>query len=179
MNEITLRFSRPVDLNESSLSVGGVNVARYPVTGYRYDAGTHTATWTLAFPMNVDRVTFALDPGAGAVGAGGAFPAIALYPMRGNADRNGLINIRDFIEERLRLGATTGRPSAGRAPYYYYYDIDADGRIGATDMAATWSNLGRKLPPNPAPASLPPPASPQETATSALSVPSVAEDLLR
>ena len=63
VDEVSLRFDRPVRVEESGLAVRGADGSAYGISGFRYDADTLTATWTLARPIN-EPVRLELDDGA-------------------------------------------------------------------------------------------------------------------
>jgi hypothetical protein len=61
LNQIQITFSGPVNVQESSLMVTGLNVAQYAFSGFSYNALTYTATWTLAAPIGRDKVLLDLQ----------------------------------------------------------------------------------------------------------------------
>ena len=61
LNQIQITFSGPVNVQESSLMVTGLNVAQYAFSGFSYNALTYTAIWTLAAPIGQDKVLLDLQ----------------------------------------------------------------------------------------------------------------------
>jgi hypothetical protein len=64
IDQISIRFSRDVNVTQGSLAVTGINVPAYSITGFAYDERTHTGTWTLGGAIGVDRVRLAIPAGA-------------------------------------------------------------------------------------------------------------------
>jgi len=63
IDEISIRFSADVRVEQDDLIVSGRRVPRYAVRSFRYDTDTLTATWRMARPFAYDRVTLVLDSG--------------------------------------------------------------------------------------------------------------------
>lgn len=55
IDQIKVRFSEPVAVGAGNLAMLGVNVPGASTATFNYDAGTFTATWTLAAPLSGDR----------------------------------------------------------------------------------------------------------------------------
>ena len=55
LNQVQIEFNENVNVQESSLTVTGINVAQYTFTNFSYDSSTFTATWTLSKPIRTDR----------------------------------------------------------------------------------------------------------------------------
>src|SRR5581483_523922 len=69
IDKVSITFDQDVTAKQADLAVRGVNTANYPVTGYTYDAGSKTATWTLGQALRNDKVLIDLDGDAGGVSA--------------------------------------------------------------------------------------------------------------
>jgi hypothetical protein len=148
LDRVTARVRRGThDLGVNDLRVRGANVVTYDVAGFTYDRASGLATWTLARPVENDRVVFEINT------AGDARPEVRL-PMdvlAGSADRNGQVDALDVAEVKARLTRTTespGTPGAPGAPGAYSHDADvnADGRINALDVSAVKRRLTSRLP---------------------------------
>ena len=61
LNQIQVTFNEPVNVQESNLSVTGVNVPSYAFSGFSYNPATFTATWKLTSPIGTDKVTITLN----------------------------------------------------------------------------------------------------------------------
>jgi hypothetical protein len=72
LNTISVRFNGAVNVASDDLSVAGVNLGAYGLTGFVYDAATFTATWLLDRFIPNDKITLTVDGDAGgAVDAAG------------------------------------------------------------------------------------------------------------
>jgi hypothetical protein len=57
IDQVTLRFDRPVNVDAADLVVSGSTTGAYPVSAFQYDEGTRVATWTLGRELSPrDRV---------------------------------------------------------------------------------------------------------------------------
>src|SRR5206468_717990 len=63
LDQVSIRFSENVAIDAGALVLHGVSVPTYTLSGFRYDATTHTATWSLAAPLGKDQVLIELDSG--------------------------------------------------------------------------------------------------------------------
>ena len=61
IDQIQIGFDTDVDVQQTSLALSGVNVANYSFVDFRYDAATHTATWTLSSPIKADTLHIDLE----------------------------------------------------------------------------------------------------------------------
>jgi hypothetical protein len=190
VDTVSITFDRDVEVGRDDLSVGGVRVVSYGVSGFAYDAGARTATWTLARPIRDDAVTIDLDADAGGVRAGGAaldgewagggddYPSgdgapggdfrFRLNVLPGDVNRDGRVNVRDFQDVRRRLFRTAAAPGTGAFAYTAFHDVTGDGRIGVTDLAAARAGHLRTLPTAPPPGIQRPLAAPREEVLGAL-----------
>jgi hypothetical protein len=66
INRVSIQFSKDVSVQQSDLSVRGVNVANYGFApnGFTYDPATLTATWTLNANVGRDKLLLDLDADA-------------------------------------------------------------------------------------------------------------------
>ena len=56
LNEILVQFSQPVNVTSSDLTLNGVNVPSYAISGFSYNSATNTATWTTAQNLKDDKI---------------------------------------------------------------------------------------------------------------------------
>ena len=165
INQVSLRFTAdPTGLEQGDLVVRGVNTPTYAVTGYSYDAGTRTGTWTLGTPIFNDKVRLFLDDalvggldgewldanaaesypsGDGTVGGDFGF---RFNVLRGDATQDGRVNALDLAFIKQRLNRTATNPGSGGAVYSVFADLTADGSINALDLAAARARLNDALP---------------------------------
>ena len=166
LNQITIRFSEDVSVQQADLAVVGVSVKEYAATDFRYDPRDRAATWTLAASIGTDRLTLDLDgDSAGAVvgaatgvrldgewaDAADAFPSgdgaaggdfrFRINVLRGDANRNGVVDPTDLLNVRRALGAT---PASSN--YSPFADLDGNGRVNVIDFLLARSNQRRRLP---------------------------------
>jgi len=163
IDQVRIRFDQDVVVQESQLSLRGVNVSApsLAVDGFSYDPATFTATWTLAAPLPADKVQLALSdqvfgqfgepldgewsngadsfPSGNGV-AGGPF-IFRLNSLPADGDRSGKVDTKDGIGVRQKLSPV---PSA--IAYSPFFDFNGDSRIDATDGAAVQANLFKSLP---------------------------------
>jgi hypothetical protein len=165
VDRITLTFNRDVRVDRNDLSVRGVNVADYPVSGFTYNPATKTATWTLGRPLGRDRVTLTLDadagdPAGGVTARDGAtrldgewadgahsFPSgdgspggdftFGFNVAPGDATRDGRLSAYDVLQVRARqaVPAPSDPRARLRTGYTVFHDLNGDGRINAVDVA--------------------------------------------
>ena len=166
VNQVTIRFSEDVTVQQADLLVGGVSVKEYAATAFRYDPRDRVATWTLAPNVGTERLTLDLDGDtAGAVvgaasgvrldgewaDAADSFPSgdgtaggdfrFRINVLRGDANRNGVVDAIDLLRVRLAHGSTTA--SANYSPFA---DLDGNGRVNVVDLLLARSNQRRRLP---------------------------------
>jgi streptogramin lyase len=60
VNQIQISFNEEVNIQQSSLTLSGVNQASYAFSGFTYNTATRTATWTLSGPINNDKLSLDL-----------------------------------------------------------------------------------------------------------------------
>jgi hypothetical protein len=60
-NQITITFTEDVHVDAGDLSLTGVSTPVYYFSAFRYDPIAHAATWTLAAPLDRDRLRIDLD----------------------------------------------------------------------------------------------------------------------
>jgi len=164
VNAVSLRFDADVasSLGQGDLVVRGVSTPTYTVTGFSYDAGTKTGTWTLSTPITNDKVRLFLDDAlvAGLDGewadstdtfpsgngtAGGDF-AFRFNVLRGDATQDFRVNALDLSFIRQRLNKTATNPGVSGAIYSPFADLTADGTINALDLSAARQRINNALP---------------------------------
>jgi len=167
LNEITVEFSDyPVSADADDLTVSGLTVPDYPVTGVRIrnntaTTGRTTITWTLGRPLGNDRIRLHFKVGPDGVNIGG-------YPIDGDGD--GTLG-GDFTHRfDVLAGDVDGGSDVSPAefvfirrqlfrvvsPLPYLYDIrsdlDGSGRIDSRDLLVVRRNTYAHLPYDPPPA---------------------------
>ena len=147
LDHVSLRFSAPVSVDQAMLAVQGLVVERYDLSGFRYDADTRTATWTLANPPAGDLLRVELTGGPSAQGPTSFHSLLETLPGDSNGD--GRVNALDLVEVRRRVNTRPG--SVSGAGYRVFSDIDGSGTINALDLALVKRSLNQTLPPPPAP----------------------------
>ncbi|MEX2188993.1 MAG: beta-propeller fold lactonase family protein [Pirellulales bacterium] len=156
VDQIRVRFTDDVVIGATDLNVAG-NAAIVAVSGFSYDAATHTATWTLTAPLSagewmiaivdgvaspsgvrLDGETSALSPRwpSGDGIPGGSFAAsVQIAP--GDADGDGSTDSVDAAVVRAALFSF-----AGSQRYDPLADIDANGRVNYVDFILARNALG-------------------------------------
>jgi len=158
IDTISVAFSEDVVVGQGDLAISGVNVPAYTITGFNYDAIAHTATWTLAAPINTDRLAITLvDSVHDALGhaldgqwhdgtsafpsgdgtAGGSF-RFAVNVLPGDANHDGVVNAVDAALVMANWGVSGAVLIPG--------DFTGDGRVDANDEAILGSRWGARLP---------------------------------
>ncbi|HVU86190.1 MAG TPA: peptidylprolyl isomerase [Pirellulales bacterium] len=171
LNEIRVQFNEPVNVQQGSLTLTGLNVAQYTITGFSYDAANYSAVWTLSKPIGADRVQIHLaSTGLNAVTdlsgnpldgdwtdgaraypsgngqAGGDFN-FSFNVLPGDVNRDGIVNVQDLALvssswlASLQNGAFNGFP---------WIDPNGDGIINAQDLATLSASWTKGLPAQPA-----------------------------
>jgi len=56
LDQIQIVFTEDVNVSQASLTLTGVNVPTYAISGFSYNPSTLTATWTLSSPIGIDRL---------------------------------------------------------------------------------------------------------------------------
>ena len=173
IDQLSVRFSHSVVASDHDLSVAGLNLAEYAVTGFAYDASTRTATWTLAQPLGKDRVLLDLDGDDGGVSGvdgrrldgewsgpqpSGAYPFASgdgspggdflfrLNILPGDVNRSGAVLANDFSNVKKKFFSTAVNPGAGDAAYSVFHDLDGSGTILASDFADVKKRFFNRLP---------------------------------
>lgn len=159
VNQIKLTFNEDVAVGSSDLTVTGVNVPSYTVTGFVYDADSRTAVWTLDRALPADHVTVALSDSVTDMAgnrldgnrdgvAGGQFK-FTFNSLPGDVNADGVVNNAD-------LGETIARNFnfVGSADFSLAADIDGDGRITVRDAIAVRNRMGTTLGPLTPPAAV-------------------------
>lgn len=163
IDQISIRFrafgGRTI-VQQEDLAVRGVVRPVYAYAGFRYDAETDTATWTLSRPIGCDRLLLDLngDPPDGVREGiegnylgdflqGGDF-RLRLDVLSGDGVRDGRVNALDLAAVKGTLNRSTSNLGRGSSnPYTILSDHNADGRINALDMSAVKQRLNTELPP--------------------------------
>ncbi len=165
VDQIRITFDQDVRVEQSDLSISGVNRTAYGFDNFTYDPASHTATWTLAEPVYNDKLLLdldgnGLDPVAnlanevldgnwtnaessypsGDATAGGDFEFL-LNVLTGDADGNGTVNAADTALVSGAEGKAAGQPG-----YSALFDIDGDAGIDAADTAEVSAALGSSSP---------------------------------
>jgi hypothetical protein len=163
VNKIRVTFSEDVVVAAADLSVSGVNQTAYAFSGFTYDPGTHTATWTLAAPFGLDKLMLDLDADglapvrsvstgevlAGAWtdgqssfpsgnGQGGADFQFRFNVLPGNANGNAWVEGADLNIVLSHYNQTGMTWAQG--------DFNGDGTVNGADMNTVLSNYNQTLP---------------------------------
>jgi hypothetical protein len=151
INQISVRFDEDVAATTTDLVVNGVNVASYNVASVAYDPVTSTATWTLAQPIQTDRVTISFAGVEDLAGndLSGASTA-TVRALAGDSDRDGDVDNADFQASR-----TAQFTAIGGAGYGIFLDTDANGAINILDWQNVFTRIGTTVPSPPAPSAAP------------------------
>lgn len=149
LNQVTIRFTRDVEVARDDLKIRGVSVPEYQVDDFDYDPVARAATWTLERPIGADRLTLTLN---GAALSGPAEDAADyVFPLNvlpGDAFRDGAVNAADLAYVWRRNSTSTGHFYGSTLGFTYqiFADVTGDGRINELDLGAAKRNLNRKLP---------------------------------
>jgi hypothetical protein len=180
VNQVSVRFTRDVVVEQRHLVVRGVSVPVYPVAAFAYDPATHVATWTLGQTIAGDRIVLDLDGdfrtfgvvGTGTYGqlldgdwaTGGAFPSgdgtaagdfrFRFDVLPGNVNRVNSVLADDFSAVKSRFFRSTASPGSGATAYTIFHDVDGNGSVIADDFSFVKSRFFSTLP-GPEPAALP------------------------
>ena len=170
LNQVSIAFSSDVTVAQRHLSVRGVNVANYPVTGFAYNPSTYTATWTLGREIPADKLLLDLDGDVASGGVsgggmmldgdwstGGNFPSgngaaggdfrFRLNVLPGDVDRSGSVLANDFSEVKKKFFTSTAAPGpAGAGQYSVLHDVDGSGSILANDFSEVKKRFFNALP---------------------------------
>jgi hypothetical protein len=164
INQITITFNEDVVIDEADLSLSGANTAAYHFGAFHYDPIQHAATWTLAAPLNKDRLRIDLDAsGADAVQdlegnvldgewtnnsstisgngtAGGDFE-FNFNVLPTDVNNTGGITSYDYVYIRQLEGKITTDTG-----YLAKRDIDGNGVINSTDWQKALDRMSQTLP---------------------------------
>jgi len=149
IDQVRIVFSKDVVIQQSDLSLLGVNVPAYTFSDFSYDSGTSTATWTLTGPVDSEKLLIVLGdtvqdqsgspldgewtdgastyPSGDGV-AGGNFQ-FCFNVLPGDVDRNGSVLGNDVIATRNAQFTSPGDPG-----YSIFYDVDGSGSILGNDV---------------------------------------------
>ncbi len=162
LNEIRVQFTEDLNVQQDSLTVTGLTVPQYAISGFSYDVSSHVATWTLAQPIGADRVQIHLaSTGPYAVTdlsgnpldgewtdhvsafpsgdgqAGGDFN-FSFNVLPGDVNQDGIVNTQD-----LALVSSTWLASLQTGVFngFPWIDPNGDGIVNSQDLAiisASW-----------------------------------------
>ncbi|HZN69444.1 MAG TPA: choice-of-anchor Q domain-containing protein [Tepidisphaeraceae bacterium] len=171
VNQIAIRFDRPVTVSESNLTVTSASGAVYPFSAFVYFSTTRTAMWIVNRLVPNDRVLLDLDAGPGGVNAAGVpldgewadgarpFPSgdgapggdfqFRINVVPGDANRNGNVSPTDFGSVRSAVGRSTADVGVPPRNYTVFRDVNGSGSVSPTDIGTVRANMGRALPPPP------------------------------
>jgi hypothetical protein len=163
---ISVRFTEDVVVSSAMLTVRSANGSRYSVGSiFVYDEQTFTATW-LTGVSTADRIRLELPSGPDGVhdysgdaldgewadgadaypsgdGAPGGDFNFGLNVLVGDADRNGRVDVRDWMEVRRRQD-NPDFPNPAR--YSVFADVDGSGQVNSRDLLLVRRQLGISLP---------------------------------
>jgi len=149
LDQVIIVFSEDALVVQEDLALYGVSVAQYATSGFRYDADSQTATWTLSAPLAADKLLLSLADtvtdaagnaldgewadgismcGSGDGQAGGDF-VYRLNVLPGDVDQNGEVRSSDVIKVRRRGNTAWGDPE-----YSPHSDVDGSGEIRSSDV---------------------------------------------
>jgi hypothetical protein len=163
VDTVIIHFSEHVIVSEGDLVITGVNTVGYPSSGFQYDAGTFTATWTLPGAIVADRLVLNLkdsvhDPGNNAIDGNwsdgsSSFPSgnnqresndhfqFRLNVLPGDVDGNNTVGRGDIVAALRLIGRDTTD-----ANYDARVDITADGQIDINDLRGILLRNSSRLP---------------------------------
>jgi uncharacterized delta-60 repeat protein len=140
INRIALVFDQPVSVALGDLTLTGLG-GPVALGGFAYNAVTRTATWTLAQPLGINRLTMVAS-GTGIVGqtnglAMGADLVRRFAVLPGDLDGNGIVTL---------LEANTVKRNIGRRyPNPVNADINGDGTVTNADYLIAKGNVGKRV----------------------------------
>ncbi len=173
VDQIVVRFSEGVSVQQNDLVLHGVNTPTYATSGFSYNPTTFTATWTLGEALAADKLLIELaaagaDPIRNAAGVRldgdwsdgtSAFPSgngrsggdfrFRLDVLPGNVDQLGDVNILDTVKTRNKQFT-----AIGDANYDARYDVNGSGGINIFDTILVRNQQFTSLPegdPTPSP----------------------------
>jgi hypothetical protein len=166
LNQVSIRFNTQANVGPYHLAIRSAAgpAATYAITNYAYDPATRTATWTLAAPLGLDRVTLDLDGDPGGVtdqtgrslldgestndalpsgnGTVGGDFRFRLNVVPGDVDRNGRVDAFDTLGVKAKQGSS---PTVNPTNYSAILDVDGSGRIDAFDTLGVKAKQGTSL----------------------------------
>ena len=161
VDRVSIQFTEHVNVSEVDLSVIGVNLPAYAVSGIAYDRYTYTATWTLSARVALDHVELNVNGDLGGVSdaegnlldgewangedlfpsgdgtAGGNFRFLVRVAP-GDANLDGTVNSSDFAILAANFGKVNRLPANG--------DSTGDGVVDSSDFTILAANFGRTMP---------------------------------
>ena len=174
LNQVSVRFTEHVDVQQADLSIYGVNVAGgYALGPFNYDPVSFTATWTLAAgSFRNDKLLLVLDGDAGGgvadasgnrldgewVSGADAYPsgdgtaggdlAFRLNVLPGDANRSGgRVGTTDLTQTRNRQLTGTTAPGTVPNTYSVFHDVNGSGRVDSQDVTLVRNKQLTSLPP--------------------------------
>jgi hypothetical protein len=130
IDQIILRFDKDVYIDQADLSLSGINTVSYAFSKFHYDPIAHVAVWTLAAPLNKDRLQIDLDTNG-------------TDPVR---DLQGSILDGEWIN---KVSTVSGNGTAGGDFQFQFNvqpaDVDNTGRITAADYSLIYNLVGKLL----------------------------------
>jgi hypothetical protein len=152
VNQVSIRFDEDVDVTPGNLVVSGINVPSYAVASVAYDIDTFTATWTLAQPIQSDRVTINFAGVKDLVGNSlSGVSTATVRALAGDGDRDGDVDQADFTASRIAQFSAIGGPG-----YNVFLDTDTNSAINVLDWQNVLVHMGTSVPsPPPAPSAAP------------------------
>jgi hypothetical protein len=164
IDEILITFDKDVLVDIADLSLSGKNVSSYSFSDFHYDPLAHVAKWTLAAPLDRDRLRLDLDSNgadpvrdlegnildgewtnnvstvSGNGTAGGDFQ-FNFNVLPTDVNNSGNINNIDYTYIRQLDGKSTTTPG-----YIANRDINGDGIINSTDWMEALNRSTQTLP---------------------------------
>ena len=129
LNQVAVRFNRPVAVHQTDLHVRGATVPQYGVSDFHYDPDTRTGVWTLSAPIGADKVVVELDA------AKFAAEPLRLDGLPGDVNRDGSVLADDYSQIKRQFFAGTTNPGSGLNAYSVFSDINGSGIILADDYS--------------------------------------------
>ena len=135
INAIDVLFSDDVAVTSNDLTLTGVNIPSYALSGFRYNAATRDASWTLPSPLGIDHLMMALD-GTSVTGVHTPSPSIHLRSdfdqdfavLPGDVNGDGVVNSQDQVLVRNQM-VGTGDPGLAS-----WADVDGSGVVDINDF---------------------------------------------
>ncbi len=143
IRRVSVVFSEPVSLGQGSLLVTGLNVPRYGIIGFNFNASTNTATWVLNRTVGIDRLRLTLranrirDLSNNILGASDILYGVRVLP--GDFDGNRVVDNRDVRGVRQAIPASA--PPLNKI----FADINGDGSVTSQDIEEVNRRLGTRF----------------------------------